>query len=205
MSDPHAKELLSILDGLPLAIATAGAYLYQVPSTSLGEYLSHYHSSWLKLQQTSPELSSYEDKALYTTWNVSVEHVRTLNPLSVKLLQLWAYFDNHDLWFGLLAAGRTEAPQWSSEMTKDELSFNEALRPLCNHALVQSLGIGSGYGMHSCVHAWSTHVLNSERNALMTFLAMTCVSAALRFKATKICPQLSRRSLEGCRFSVKAG
>jgi hypothetical protein len=51
MIDPDALRLIKVLDGLPLALATAEAYLNQV-STSLSEYLHHYEASWLKLQQT---------------------------------------------------------------------------------------------------------------------------------------------------------
>jgi hypothetical protein len=36
--DPDAAELAKVLDGLPLALATAGAYLDQV-ATSFADYL----------------------------------------------------------------------------------------------------------------------------------------------------------------------
>ncbi|KAF1816464.1 hypothetical protein P152DRAFT_446116 [Eremomyces bilateralis CBS 781.70] len=70
MRDPDAVKLVNELDGLPLALATAGAYLEQV-TTSLAEYLRLYQESWLKLQKRSPELSSYEDRTLYSTWDIS--------------------------------------------------------------------------------------------------------------------------------------
>jgi len=107
--DPHARELATKLDGLPLALATAGAYLSQV-STSLADYLRYYNSSWLRLQKTSPELSSYED-ALYFTWNISYKHIHSRNESAGKLLQLWAYFDNQDLWYALLAEGSKCSPE----------------------------------------------------------------------------------------------
>src|ERR1700761_853366 len=65
--DPDAIALVSKLDGLPLALSTAGAYLEHV-TTSFSEYLRLYEASWLKLQTTSPRLSSYENRSLYTTW-----------------------------------------------------------------------------------------------------------------------------------------
>jgi len=175
--DPHARELATKLDGLPLALATAGAYLSQV-STSLADYLRYYNSSWLRLQETSPELSSYED-ALYSTWNISYKHIHSRNESAGKLLQLWAYFDNQDLWYALLAGGSKCSPEWFSTIIDDELNFNEAIRLLCDHALVESHGVSGGYGMHSCVHAWIVHVLNSERDIPMAKLALNCVSSAI--------------------------
>jgi hypothetical protein len=64
--DPDAIMLAKELDKLPLALTTAGAYLDQV-TTSFTDYLYIYKKSWLKLQQTNPEVSSYKDRALYLT------------------------------------------------------------------------------------------------------------------------------------------
>jgi hypothetical protein len=91
--DEDACTLVRELDGLPLALATAGAYLYQV-STSFADYLGLYNASWLWLQQKTPELLSYEDRALYLTWDILLDHVKQQSLLAFKLLQMWAYFDN---------------------------------------------------------------------------------------------------------------
>ena len=187
--DPHARELAKQLDGLPLALATAGAYLSQV-TTSWEDYLCKYNTSWLKLQKTSPGIPSYEDRALYSTWNISYEHIRRQNESAAKLLQLWAYFDNEDLWYELLA-GSDDRPMWSlrivglskpkwfSRIVHDELSFNEVTRLLSNHALIEPRGVSGGYGMHSCVHAWTKYALNAETNTPMAILAVSCVTLAV--------------------------
>src|SRR5436305_15079414 len=159
--DPHAVKLAEKLDGLPLALATAGAYLDQV-ATSFADYLRLYEESWLKLQQTSPELDSYEDRAFYSTWQLSFDQIKQQNYLSTKLLQLWAYFDNQDLWFELLQHEPSDAPRWFTQMTEDELSFTQAVRILCDYGLAErdksskENGVESrGYSMHSCVHSWT--------------------------------------------------
>ena len=97
------------LRSTPLALATAGAYLCQV-GTSFARYLQLYEEAWLKLQQKTPFLDSY-DRALYSTWQLSYTHIAQQNPLSAKLLQLWAYFDNQDVWFELLHEGQQPRPQ----------------------------------------------------------------------------------------------
>src|SRR4029077_17450606 len=134
--DPDAQELARRLDGLPLALTNAGAYLYQV-STSFADYLRHYQDSWLRLQKNTPQLLSYEDRALYTTWELSLDHVRRQNQLSEKLLRLWAYFDNQDVWLELLQECNKEGPAWLLELTQDQLQFDKVLRVLCDHALVE--------------------------------------------------------------------
>lgn len=68
--DADAVKLAERLDGFPLALAIAGAYLKQT-AISFSDYLHLYETSWAKLQKTSPELSSYEDRTLYSTWQIS--------------------------------------------------------------------------------------------------------------------------------------
>ena len=104
-ADADAAELAKELDGLPLALVTAGAYLKQA-AIAFSDYLRLYKKSWAKLQKTSPELSSYEDRTLYSTWQISFELVKQRNLLSAQLLRLWAYFDNQDVWFELFLGKR---------------------------------------------------------------------------------------------------
>ncbi|KAK7177848.1 NB-ARC and TPR domain protein [Paraphaeosphaeria sporulosa] len=154
--DPEARALVAKLDGLPLALSTAGAYLEHV-TTSFAEYLRLYEASWLKLQKTSPKLNSYEDRSLYTTWQVTLDRVRKQNPASAQLLKLWAYFDKQDLWFGLLRHAHSADDEWIQKLTEDEMSFNEAVRLLCEYGLAHlepSLGQPSGSAGYDAARWW---------------------------------------------------
>jgi hypothetical protein len=51
MLDPDAVKLATELDGLPLALATAGAYLDQT-GIGFSGYLRLYKASWAKLLET---------------------------------------------------------------------------------------------------------------------------------------------------------
>ena len=79
---------------------------------SFSDDLRLYKTSWTKLLKMSLELSSYEDRTLYSIWQLSFDHVKQRNELSAKLLQLWAYFDNQDIWFELLQHGDSEDPEY---------------------------------------------------------------------------------------------
>jgi tetratricopeptide (TPR) repeat protein len=181
--------LVKKLDGLPLALATAGSYLHQV-STSLTEYNQLYEASWAELQETTPRLTSY-DKTLYSTWQISFDHVIQRNNHSAQLLRLWAFFDNQDLWFELLQHTSPEDPDWFLELTRNNLTFSVAVRVLCDHGLVDTdlsqhnqtrTGmhdqIGSrGYNMHACVHSWISNVLNQRCYDHLGKLALKLVAA----------------------------
>ena len=180
MLDPDAVKLTKELDGLPLALVTAGAYLDQT-AISFSDYLRLYKESWARLLEKSPELSSYEDRTLFSTWQLSFNHVKQRNQLSAELLRLWAYFDNQDIWFELLRHGNSKDPEWIRELTKDELSFNEAVRVLSDHGLVevdmssQELIESRGYSIHGCVHSWTVYVLNQEWDYDLAKLALKFV------------------------------
>ncbi|KUJ15376.1 HET-domain-containing protein [Mollisia scopiformis] len=181
-SDPDAIMLARELDGLPLALATAGAYLDQV-AVSLSDYLHLYKQSWVQLQESSPELDSYEDRTLYSTWQISLDHVKHQNDLSAKLLCFWSYFDNQDFWLELLQHDDPEDPDWVRELTKDDIRFHQAMRVLSNHGLVevntssQELNESRGYSIHGCVHSWTIYVLNREWDYDLAKLAVKFVSS----------------------------
>jgi hypothetical protein len=94
--DPDATKLVERLDGLPLALATAGTYLSQT-TCSFGGYLDLYNGSWNDLGQYSDGLLDYEDRTLYSTWNLSLQQVRNQDPEATELLRLMAYLDNQDV------------------------------------------------------------------------------------------------------------
>lgn len=172
------------LDGLPLALATAGAYLRQA-SIGFEQYLQFYNSSWGKLQRVSPPVVSYEDRTLYSTWKLSLDHIQQRCPNSVRLLRLWAYLDNQDIWFELLCNNSGDDPTWLRELVEDELDFHEAMQVLCDHGLVEintaadEANHSGGYSMHSCVHAWTKSVLNETWSTELARLALRCVASII--------------------------
>jgi tetratricopeptide (TPR) repeat protein len=201
MIDPAAMELVKELDGLPLALCTAGAYL-ELVTLSFSKYLQLYKASWLKLQTTSPQLGSYEDRSLYTTWQITLNQVQQQNAASAQLLKLWAYFDRQDIWFELLRHGSSMDEGWIQKLTEDELSFSEAIRLLCNYGLVDAdlsfrqLSGSGGYSVHSCVHSWSMSILNKEWDDRLARLALTCIAAEVPSRNEKNWWLLQRRLLQ---------
>ncbi|PVH70491.1 hypothetical protein DL98DRAFT_564159 [Cadophora sp. DSE1049] len=176
-SNPDTIMLARELDGLPLALATAGAYLDQV-------------ASWVQLQESSPELDSYEDRTLYSTWQISFDHVK----------QQSAYFDSQDLWLKLLQHSDSNDPDWVRELTNDELSFHGAMRVLSDHGLVEveksslELVESQGYSIHGCVHSWTVHVLNQEWNYDLARVALKSVALHIPGKQANR-PWLTQRRL----------
>ncbi|KAF5709861.1 tetratricopeptide-like helical domain-containing protein [Fusarium globosum] len=179
--DPAVVKLAQKLDGLPLALSTAGSYLDQV-SITCEEYLELYQKSWYRLQRTSPQVLSYEDRAMYSTWNISYLNIEKQNKTSAILLKLWAYFDHDDLWYDLLHGAGESVPPWLRTLA-DKLTFIESIRLLCDHGLVEANSSTkdgarpSGYSVHGCVHAWMINVLHEQTDMNMVQLAVRCVAS----------------------------
>ncbi|EFZ04211.1 heterokaryon incompatibility protein [Metarhizium robertsii] len=179
--DMDAIKLLGKLDGLPLALATAGAYLRRV-ATSLADYLRHYEKSWARLHTSTPNLGSYEDRTLCSTWQVSYQQVQEQNPLAAHLLQWWAYFDNEDIWFELVQPDGEDGPAWIYDLA-DELNFNSAMGTLHDFGFVEphtfspDLIESRGYSIHSCLHSWVIHILNQDWDGYLAKLAVKCIAS----------------------------
>ena len=57
----------------------------------MDEYLHAYEEYWDELDETAEELVEYEDRTLFSTWNLSLGHVQEQFPEVAELLRLLAY------------------------------------------------------------------------------------------------------------------
>ncbi|KAI1857580.1 uncharacterized protein JN550_013149 [Neoarthrinium moseri] len=180
-NDMDARGLVQELDGLPLALTAAGAYLRRV-SISVADYLRLYRESWARLQSSTPSLGSYQDRTLSSTWQISYDQMQEHDPLAAHLLRWWAYFDNEDLWFELLQPLSGDGPAWVYELS-DELNFNKAMGILHDYGFVEphdfspDLIESRGYSIHGCLHSWIIYTLNRPWDGYLNKLAIECIAS----------------------------
>jgi hypothetical protein len=138
-------------------LATAGAYLSQ-SGDSFDDYLELHNNSWNDLSQHSDGPVDFEERTLYSTWNVSFQQVQDLDPAAADLLKLMAYLDNQYLWYELFQAGASDIPVWWGELLSSRARFNQALSRLHSYSLLE---VSEGrYSLHTCVHDWTLEHLN---------------------------------------------
>jgi tetratricopeptide (TPR) repeat protein len=178
------------LDGLPLALATAGMYLNQT-ADSFSDYLRLYNDSWNDLELYSDGPLDYEDRALYSTWNLSLQQVRSQDPEAAELLRLMAFLDNQDLWFELFQAGAKDRALWWLEVMKSKARFNRAMSKLHDYSLVE-IRAGS-YSLHACVHDWTLECLNRDLDNEIFQIAVHCVAKSVRWKTEEEYWVMNRR------------
>ena len=179
--DTDAHKLAKRLDGLPLALATAGTYISQT-ADCFADYLQMYEESWNDLAENSDELLEYEDKTLYSTWNLSLKQVEAQDPEAAEILRLIAYFSNVDLWYELFQKGAESGPTWLLNVVKSKARFNKAMGKLQEYSLVE-VGVEARtgqYSLHTCVHDWTLEYLNRKINAKLCHLAVHCIASNVK-------------------------
>ena len=189
--DPDATKLVKRLDGLPLALATAGTYLSQT-AYSFGDYLDLYNGSWNDLGRYSDGLLDYQDRTLYSTWNLSLQQVRSQDPEATELLRLMAYLDNQDVWYELFQAGAKDL--WWSDVVKNKARFNRAMSKLHDYSLVET-STGS-YSLHTCVHDWALECLNRDLDDETYQIAVRCVAKSVKWETEEDYWVVNRRLLK---------
>ncbi|KAK4506031.1 hypothetical protein PRZ48_003996 [Zasmidium cellare] len=170
---PDAQPLIERLGGLPLALAQAGCFLRKPLTVS--KYLEMYEQTWTRLMHSQQQfpLEEYLERSLLTTWVLSYEQVLRESPTAAGVLRLWAYLDNADLWFDLLAVSSAEVvelqwPMWYSSLVHDELTFHDRMNVLLAYSLASVSASGEGYSVHRVVHDWTRHQIGTaiERGQL---------------------------------------
>ncbi|KAL8978289.1 MAG: hypothetical protein Q9205_006094 [Flavoplaca limonia] len=171
--DVDAKELAERFDGLPLALATAGNYISQT-AESFGEYLRMYKQSWEELAENSDGLMDYDNRTLYSTWNLSLKQVAAQDPEAAELFRLMGYLGNADLWYELFREGAGSAPDWFCDITKSKPRFNRAMATLHGYSLIEAMP--GYYSLHACVHDWVLKYLIGKFDLALFGLAIHCVA-----------------------------
>ena len=157
-----------------------------------------------------PALTTYEDRTLYSSWQVSYEYIERRNSASANLLRLWAYFDNQDLWYELVNHIRDEDHEWMRELVRDKLNFDHCMRVLCNHGLAEANASNvyevesKGYGVHACVHSWMRAVLNANIDVDLKTVALKCVASQVPEQSEPKWSVIQRRLMEHADRCIEA-
>lgn len=185
------SELAQELDGLPLALAQAAAFLIEHQSR-YSDYLRQYRKQKLKLlEQELPDDSS---KSVATTWAMSIEQVEQASVASLHLLKLCAFLqpdaipeelfakpvpvlgetlhkalasaDTLELHQLLKPLGHHPVVQRDGALARaDDLALDRLLKPLLNHALVQRDRENRMLSLHRLVQQAILHRMPHEEQA----------------------------------------
>ena len=188
LDDTYVKRLLELLDGLPLAITQAGAYLQQT-GMGIKSYLRIYEEQREGvveiLDNSSIQLDDYVNRSIWTTWTISYNAVLQINEHAAHLLLLWSYCNRNDFWHGMLleALVRPSTARaltgWIGDIAQHESSFREAMRLLRGYSLIEGAGDAEGYTMHGVVHHWSYLYSDMQNQSEPRLLAFAVIAKSI--------------------------
>jgi tetratricopeptide (TPR) repeat protein len=192
-----ASTLVERLDGLPLALVIAGSYISR---TTISKYLEFYNTSWNSLQESFSFSPDYPGRTIITTWKISYDELGRKNEGAAKLLQLWAYLDNRDVWYELFRWPQWghQAPDWLLQLVSTEITFLDAIGMLLEYSLVEKNEGLASYSMHAVVHDWIREIVNRDDDGAFLKIAVGTVGlwadSAVQ-KEEQDCLALERRLL----------
>ncbi|KAF2726462.1 FabD/lysophospholipase-like protein, partial [Polyplosphaeria fusca] len=198
-------RLLMLLDGLPLAIAQAGAYLRQ-SRVGLRAYLGFYKQQWSELMESDPipgnPLQDYANGSVWTTWAISYEAIRNKDQNIAHLLLLWSFLDNKGLWYGLFetacqASKKTARmlSEWLGDIIGSEIKFTRAITVLRDYSLIEDVEEAGSYATHPVVHQWAYHYQGKHMESKLSRLAVLTVGWSVPSNTAEDYTILQRRLL----------
>ncbi|KAK4911280.1 hypothetical protein LTR66_017373, partial [Elasticomyces elasticus] len=163
--NPDTLSLANRLDGLPLAIVIAGAFMRET-GTSITEYLQYYQKSWSELQLQSNPGRQYHQGNILQTWMISYLAIQKRDPSAADLLLLLARFDNRDIWYELVKCARhsSNIPDWLNKATSSGLAFKAGVKSLIGFSLLDSRQQEGSYTMHPVVQDWCHYIANESKD-----------------------------------------
>ncbi len=147
-----AQAIVVALDGLPLALDQAGAYIEET-GCSLADYLTCYQTRRDRLLLRRGRDAVGHPEPVATTWALSFERVKQVNPSAAELLHLCAFLHPDAIAERLLVAGAPELGPVLEPLVEDRMELNDAIRELLTYSLIRRDASRMTISMHRLVQA----------------------------------------------------
>ena len=195
-----AREIVSLLGCLPLAIDQAGAFIRR-RAKSFSDYRRLLESQMHKVLEASPGMLDSEN-AVISVWELNFRQVEKDCPAAWQLLLLLAYLEPEDIPEVLLARGSSSKKIWGyngevtelspedagidgqlADVLQDPMKLDEALEHLTAFSLVQRNKSGGrrALSVNTLVQHCVTHRVDRAQRQKWQAQAILLVSQAFPF------------------------
>ena len=145
-----AVEISQIMDGLPLALDQAGAYIEETAS-SLSGYLNLYQNKNTVLLKRRGKLISDHPESVFTTWSHSFEKIQQANAAAAELLRFCAFLHPDSIPEEIIIEGAAELGPILQPVAADPFELNDAIGELLKFSLVQRDSEANTINIHRLV------------------------------------------------------
>lgn len=157
-----AKEISQLMDGLPLALDQAGAYMKEM-SCSLSDYLDLYRKRAADLLKVRGSFDSNYPQSVATTWSLSFERVASANPASAELLHLCAFLYPDAIPEEIIVDGAADLGPILHPTAADPLQLDRALKEILRFSLLQRESDAQTLTIHRLVQEMLKDKMDANR------------------------------------------
>lgn len=153
-----ATEINEELDGLPLALEQASAFIVR-QKIDFSVYLRTYRKKGLSLLEKEKAKTGQYPSSVLKTWTINFEAVAEENPVAIALLEMSAFLAPDKIPYGVLVAGAEHLGNLlSSHLCVDDsdevaLAIGELLALLSQYSLVRWEFESQSYSVHRLIQA----------------------------------------------------
>jgi hypothetical protein len=147
-----AKEIVTQLDGLPLALDQAGAYIEET-GCGLPGYLELYRSHALELLRHRGVLASDHRDPVATTWALSFENIEKANPAAAELLRFCAFLSPDGIPEEVFNEGASELGPVLEPVGSDSFELNSSISEILKYSLLRREPKTRTFEIHRLVQA----------------------------------------------------
>jgi hypothetical protein len=131
-----AKEVVTQLDGLPLALDQAAAYVEET-GCGLSDYLRLYRNHAPELLRRRGTLASDHLDPVVTTWALSLEKIEKANSAAAELLCFCAFLHSDQIPEEVFSDGATELGPVLGPVGSDAFALNSAIFEILKYSLLR--------------------------------------------------------------------
>jgi tetratricopeptide (TPR) repeat protein len=147
-----AREISKLLDGLPLALDQAGAYIEETGS-GLSGYLERYRRQSASLLQRRGAFVLDHPEPVATTWSLSFEKVKKANPAAADLLRLFAFLYSDAIPEEIITEGAPDLGPVLDSFATNLIELDDAIAELHKYSLVRRNPESKTLTIHRLVQA----------------------------------------------------
>ncbi len=160
----QAQSIVDEVDGFPLVLDQAGAYIEET-GCSLDDYLLFYQIGRERLLRTRGRQATGHPESVATTWSLSFEKVEQRGPVAAALLRLCALLHPDAIPETMIEEGATELGPVLQTVAGKRLILNEAIGELLRYSLIRRDSETKVLTIHRLVQAVLIDTMGQEEYA----------------------------------------
>ena len=187
----QAESIVTAVDGLPLALDQAGAYIEET-QCALATYLETYQRRQTELLQRRGDAGKAHPDPVATTWSLSFAKVEQLNPLAADLLRFCAFLAPDDIPEQLIIDGAAKLGSHLQSLATDPSLLDEAIGMLLRFSLVKRKRDEQTIAVHRLVQAVQRTNMDKRTQQLWAKRAIHALNLAF--------PEVDYTNLQKCQL-----